>query len=48
MYDISKNKIGTYPLQAIIDCIITEPEQRIVVRSLKKNIIELSLVIIHN
>lgn len=44
--EIAKNKVGSYPLQAIIDCIITEEEQRIVVNSLKEKTFELCLVII--
>lgn len=39
------DKIGTYPLQAIIDCIISEEEQKIVVEALKNKTVELSLVI---
>jgi hypothetical protein len=36
--------VGTYPLQAIIDCLITSEEEMILVDSLKEHTIELSFV----
>lgn len=42
--DIAKNKIGTYPLQAIIDCLITPDEEIITMNSLKKEAVKLSFV----
>lgn len=40
----SKSKVGTYPLQAIIDNIKTEEEKKILFDSLVDKIMEMSLV----
>ena len=41
---ISKDKIGTYSLQAIIENIITENEKAVLIESLKDKIFEMSVV----
>jgi hypothetical protein len=41
---ISKDRIGTYSLQVIIENIVTEEEKAIVFNSLKDKIFEMSLV----
>ena len=41
---ISKDKIGTYSLQAIIENIITEKEKAVLFESLKDKIFEMSVV----
>jgi len=42
--EISKNKVGTYPLQAIIDNLKYEEEKKIVLDSLGQYVTEMSLV----
>lgn len=42
--EISKSKIGTYPLQAIIENIATNEEKKVLFEGLKNNIFEMSLV----
>lgn len=41
---IATNKIGTYPLQAIIESLKTEDEKMIVVETFRKDILNLSFV----
>jgi hypothetical protein len=41
---IAKNKIGTYPLQFIIENLQTEEEYQIVIESIENHILELCLV----
>lgn len=42
--EIGKDKIGTYPLQIIIENIITPQEKNILLEGLRNNVIEMSLV----
>lgn len=42
---IAKNKIGTYPLQNIIEILQEEEEKKIVVESFKNLVLELSFVL---
>jgi len=45
---IATGKVGTYPLQAIIENLQSDDEKYIVIDTFKNDIIELSLVIIKN
>lgn len=43
---IATGKVGTYPLQAIIESIVYEEEKYVIIDTFKNDVIELSMVII--